>query len=69
MTLENQLTPVTKITMRKLPLDQETTEINIERDLGRQDGAKSTWQLFLSDDEMIQLEDMVSSYNRAFVDY
>lgn len=69
MTLENQLTPVTKIKMRRVPLDQETTEITIERDIGRPDGAKSTWQMFFSDDEMIQLEDMISTYNRAFVEY
>lgn len=41
----------------------------IERDIGSKDGAKSKWQFFLTDDEMIQFEDTVCSYNRGFVDY
>lgn len=69
MMLTNDLTPVTKISLRKCPTNAELTEIVIERDLGRQDGATSKWQFFLSDDEMIRLEDTISTYNRSFVDY
>lgn len=69
MKLTNDLNPVTKITLRKCPTDDDLNEIMFERDLGRKDGARSRLQLFLTNDEMIQFEDTVSSYNRAFVEY
>lgn len=69
MKLINELTPVTKISLRKCPTDHQLTEIILERDIGRSDGVRSRYQFFLTDDEMIQFEDTISSFNRAFVDY
>lgn len=69
MTLTNDLNHVTKITIRPTPTDASLHEVLIERDLGAKDGTKSKWQMFLTDDDMIQFEDTICSYNRACVDY
>lgn len=68
MMLTNELNHVTKITLSPCPTDASLHQIVIERDIGSKDGAKSKWQFFLTDEEMIQFEDTVSSYNRAFVE-
>ena len=62
------LNPVTKVTLSPCPTDPSLHQIAIERDIGMKDGTKSKWQFFLTDDEMIQFEDTVSTYNRGFVD-
>lgn len=69
MILTKELNPVTKISLRKCPTDSTLTEILIERDNGRNDDSVTKWQFFLDDEEMIQFEDVICSYNRAFVDY
>lgn len=69
MLLTNNLTPVTKISLRKCPVNNDLTEIVLERDIGRADGVRSRYQFFLTDDEMIQFEDTICSFNRAFVEY
>lgn len=68
MTLTHDLTPVTKITLKPCPTDATLHEVLIERDIGSKDGARSRWQFFLGNDEMMDLENIVSSYNRAFVE-
>lgn len=68
MMLTNELNPVTKISISPCPTDASLHQIVIERDICSKDGSKSRWQFFLTDDEMIQFEDTVASYNRAFVE-
>ena len=68
MMLTNDLNPVTKISLSPCPTDRSLHQIVIERDIGMKDGTKSKWQFFLTDDEMIQFEDTVCTYNRGFVD-
>ena len=68
MMLTNDLNPVTKISLSPCPTDRSLHQIVIERDIGMKDGTKSKWQFFLTDEEMIQFEDTVCSYNRAFVE-
>ena len=68
MILTNELNPVTKISLSPCPNDSSLHQIVIERVIDSKDGSKSKWQFFLTDDEMIQFEDVVSSYNRGFVD-
>jgi hypothetical protein len=68
MILTIELNPVTKISLSPCPNDSSLHQIVIECVIDSKDGSKSKWQFFLTDDEMIQFEDAVSSYNRGFVD-
>ena len=58
----------TRITLRKLPTDALTTEVLIERDCSAKDGSRTKTQMFLTNEEMLHLEDTIANYNQMFVD-
>lgn len=65
--ITHELNNVTKITFKKCPVPANLNEICIERDVGARDGEKQKHQMFLSDDEMMRLQEAIAHYNETFV--
>lgn len=65
--ITHELNNVTKITFKKCQIPADLNEICIERDVGARDGEKQKHQMFLSDEEMIQLQEAITNYNDTFV--
>lgn len=65
--ITHELNHVTKITFKKCTSQEELNEVCIERDVGSKDGSKQKHQMFLSDEEMIQLQDAVTHFNENFI--
>lgn len=66
--LTQQINQVTRITLRKVPTDNLTNELVIERDIGAKDGTWVKTQMFFNNNEMLHLEDTIATYNQMFVD-
>ena len=66
--LTQDIAPNTRITLRKVPTDATMTEVLLERNNDARDGTWAKTQFFLTNDEMLHLEDTIAMYNQTFVD-